>query len=104
MKIYTHSMQFHNQNLLWETYIKPYFTYMAAVIDTQAKTTQNKIYIAWRNSFKKFCNLPTNTGRNIINQIIENQELTCELSCIKSVAKIQKRIKIQISEDQQKTT
>ncbi len=80
MNFYSHRMQFHNQNLLWETYIKPYFTYMAAVIDTQAKTTQNKIHIAWSNSFKKFCNLLTNTGRNIINQIIENLELNWENS------------------------
>jgi hypothetical protein len=104
VKFYTHSMQFHNQNLLWETYIKPYFTYMAAVIDTQAKTTQNKIHSAWRNSFKKFCNLPTNTSRNIINQIIKNQELTCELASIKNESKIQKRNKTLISANQQNTT
>jgi hypothetical protein len=66
---------------------------MAAVIYNQAKTLNNKIHIiVWRNSFKIFLILPTNTGRNIINQIIENQELT------------QKRIKIHIPEDQQKTT
>ena len=39
MKFYTHSMQFHNQNLLWVTYIKPYFKYMAAVLDSQANIT-----------------------------------------------------------------
>ncbi len=78
---------------------------MAAVIDTQAKTTQNKIHSAWRNSVKKFCNLPTNTSRNLINQIFENQELTCELASIMNESMIQKRNKtLIISVNQQNIT
>ena len=77
MRYYVCQLSFENQFLLWAVYVRPYFMYVAPLLETQTQTTQKRFHSAWRKSFKTFMGLPVCLPGAILRQLLHNSETTC---------------------------
>ncbi len=78
MRYYVNTLSFENQFLIWAVYIRPYYVYVASVVQTQTQTFQNQFHSSWRSSFKQFLGLPINLPSPILNQIFDNTVEFCD--------------------------
>ena len=91
MRYHVCRLSFENQYLLWSVYVRPYFTNVAPLLETQTKTTQNSFHAAWRMSFKTFLGLPACTPAAVLNRILHSSEITCSEAAQRNAAKIARR-------------
>ena len=75
---YVQHLTFENQALLWQVYVKPYFTYTAPVVLTQTATMKRRFHSMWRNSFKEFMGLPAALPGAALQRIFRSTEDICE--------------------------
>ena len=58
MRYYAKDLSFQNQYLLWTCYVKPYFTYVASIINSQRPALIEMFNREWRKSIKQLLGLP----------------------------------------------
>ncbi len=54
IRYYVKHLSFENQMLLWQIYVKLYFTYTAPVVQTQTLTMQKRFHSIWRNDSTRY--------------------------------------------------
>jgi hypothetical protein len=91
MRYYACQLSFENQYLLWAVYVRPYFMYVAPLLETQTQTTRKNFHSAWRQSFKTFLGLPTALPSAVLERILHNSELTCSDAAKRNAQKISRR-------------
>ena len=59
MRYYAKDLSFQNQYLLWTCYVKPYFTYVASIINSLSDPPLIEMFNReWRKSIKQLLGLP----------------------------------------------
>ena len=92
MRYYVCQLSFENQFLLWAVYVRPYFMYVAPLLETQTQTTQKRFHSACHSkSFKTFMGLPVCLPGAILRQILHDSEATCSEAAERDAVKIRRR-------------
>jgi hypothetical protein len=91
MTHYTHKMSFWNQNLQWQIYIRPYFTYIAPFMKNQNKTVNNLFMIKFRASYKMFMGIPLSFRNENLKLLLEDSILLTERALTMNLNKIKER-------------
>jgi hypothetical protein len=87
-----------NHYLLWAIYVRPYFLYTAPIIETQTKTLQKNFHGLYRNSYKKFTELPSNLPSETLERIFHSTEQICTIANAKTRRKVSTRFGVQMDE------